>query len=185
MLFSFLVLNKRFADHFFTVPLVAVLLASLSMGTFIFFINHAVAWLQVNKMTYEMKKESMSIVKGSLQNEIDPYKVKDTAPLKEYVERLTKREGKQISSNRSGYIQLIDFVEIMEEAKKMTSSSNWNIPLEIMFLAPPPFFHTGRKKMRRLTYPNIWHFSALENGRRKCRTWSLALINWLRLPSVL
>ncbi|KSU84360.1 Uncharacterized membrane protein [Fictibacillus enclensis] len=118
MLFSFLVLNKHFAHHFFTVPLVAVLLASLSMGTFIFFINHAVAWLQVNKMTYEMKKESMSIVKGSLQNEIDPYKVKDTAPLKEYVERLTKREGKQISSNRSGYIQLIDFVEIMEEAKK-------------------------------------------------------------------
>ncbi|MDN4074229.1 DUF2254 domain-containing protein [Fictibacillus terranigra] len=118
MLFSFLFLNKRFTEQFFTVPLMAVILASVSMGTFIFFINHAVAWLQVNKMTNEMKKESLAIVDGSLQKEIEPYRVKDTGPVKKLVEDLVKSPGNQIKSNKAGYIQLIDFAEIMEEAQK-------------------------------------------------------------------
>lgn len=118
MLLSFFLLNKRLAEYYLFVPLTAILLASLSMGTFIFFINHAVAWLQVNKMTNEMKKESLSIVQGSLQKELDPYKVKDTAPLKNLVSEIKKTEGNKITAGRSGYIQLIDFFEIIEEAKK-------------------------------------------------------------------
>ncbi|MCM3718297.1 DUF2254 domain-containing protein [Fictibacillus phosphorivorans] len=115
MLLSFLLLNKRLAEYYFAVPLFAAIIAAFSMGTFIFFINHAVAWLQVNQMTYDMKKEALSIVKNTLENEVDPYKVDD---LSEVNNDICENAGTMIMARKSGFIQLVDFNSIMQEAKK-------------------------------------------------------------------
>jgi uncharacterized membrane protein len=115
MLLSFLFLNKRLAEYYFAVPVFAALIAAFSMGTFIFFINHAVAWLQVNQMTYDMKKESLSIVKNTLENEVDPFKVNDLSTVNSDI---CEEKGNSIYAGKSGYIKLIDFHSIIEEAEK-------------------------------------------------------------------
>ncbi|RUQ25204.1 DUF2254 domain-containing protein [Peribacillus cavernae] len=115
MLLSFLFLNKRMAQYYFAVPVLAALMAALAVGTFIFFINHAVAWLQVNQATYDMKKEALSIVKGTLENEVDPYRVKDVSTIDGQIPH-----GKEcvIEAEKSGYIQLVDFITMIEETQK-------------------------------------------------------------------
>ncbi|WNB92776.1 DUF2254 domain-containing protein [Bacillus sp. NEB1478] len=115
MLISFLFLNKRLAEFYFAVPVVAAIIAALSMGTFIFFINHAVAWLQVNQMTHDMKKEALSIVKNTLENEVDPFKVNDLSTVNSDI---CEERGYSINAGKSGYIKLIDFHSIIEEAEK-------------------------------------------------------------------
>ena len=115
VLVSFLFLNKRITEYYFAVPILATLLAILSMGAFIFFINHAVAWLQVNQMTDDMKKEALSIVKSTMENELDHYKVKDFIDTDAHM-----REGKghQIKAGTSGYIQIVDFIAMIYEAQQ-------------------------------------------------------------------
>ncbi|MEK3798486.1 DUF2254 domain-containing protein [Peribacillus sp. FSL H8-0477] len=115
MLLCFLFLNKETAQYYFAVPVFATLIAALSMGTFIFFINHAVEWLQVNQMTYDMKKEALSIVKSTLEDEVDPYKVKDISIVND---QSYKSKGLTITARKSGYIQLVDFITMIEEAQK-------------------------------------------------------------------
>jgi len=115
MLLCFLFLNKETAQYYFAVPIFATLIAALSMGTFIFFINHAVEWLQVNQMTYDMKKEALSIVKSTLEDEVDPYKVKDISTIKD---QIYESKGFTITARKSGYIQLVDFITRIEEAQK-------------------------------------------------------------------
>jgi uncharacterized membrane protein len=115
VLLSFLFLNKRTTEYYFAIPVFATFLALVSIGTFIFFINHAVAWLQVNQMTSDMKKESLSIVESTLRNEIDGYRVKELNDAND-----DKRDGvgTELKSGNSGYIQLIDFVTMIEEAQR-------------------------------------------------------------------
>lgn len=115
MLLSFLFLNKRMAEYYFAVPLFAAIIAAFSMGTFIFFINHAVAWLQVNQMTYDMKNEALSIVKNTLEDEVDPYKVNDLSTVNNDI---CENKGNTISARKSGFIQLVDFISIIKEAEK-------------------------------------------------------------------
>lgn len=115
MLLCFLFLNKETAQYYFAVPVFATLIAALSMGTFIFFINHAVEWLQVNQMTYDMKKEALSIVKSTLEDEVDPYKVKDLRTIKDHS---YESKGDTITARKAGYIQLVDFITMIEEAQK-------------------------------------------------------------------
>jgi uncharacterized membrane protein len=115
MLLSFLFLNKRMAEYYFAVPLLAAIIAAFSMGTFIFFISHAVAWLQVNQMTYDMKREALSIVKNTLEDEVDPYKVNDLSTVNSDI---CENKGNSISAGKSGFIQLVDFISIIKEAEK-------------------------------------------------------------------
>lgn len=115
VLLSFLLLNKRFTEYYFAVPVVATFLAIFSMGAFIFFINHAVKWLQVNEMTDDMKKEALSIVKSTMKNELDQYKVEDFNDTDAHIR---KGKGTQIKAGRPGYIQLVDFITMIQEAQK-------------------------------------------------------------------
>jgi uncharacterized membrane protein len=103
------------AEYYFAVPLLAAIIAAFSMGTFIFFISHAVAWLQVNQMTYDMKREALSIVKNTLEDEVDPYKVNDLSTVNSDI---CENKGNSISAGKSGFIQLVDFISIIKEAEK-------------------------------------------------------------------
>ena len=115
VLLSFLFLNKRIAEYYFAVPLVATILAILSMGTFIFFINHAVAWLRVNQMTDDIKKEALNIINSTLRKELDAYKVKD---FNDTDEQIREGMGSQIKAGKSGYIQHVDFIMMIRKAQE-------------------------------------------------------------------
>lgn len=115
VLLSLFFLNKRITEYYFAVPITATFLAIFSMATFIFFINHAVAWLQVNQLTDDMKKEALEIVKGTLKDELDSYKVKDFSDTDADIRN---GKGLQIKAGTPGYIQLVDFISMIEEAKK-------------------------------------------------------------------
>ncbi|WP_248912399.1 DUF2254 domain-containing protein [Paenibacillus antarcticus] len=115
VLLSFLFLNKRITEYYFAVPLVATFLAMFSMGAFIFFINHAVAWLQVNEMTDDMKKEALGIVQSTMKNELDQYKVEDFNDTDAHIRQ---GKGTPIQAGRPGYIQLVDFITMIQEAQK-------------------------------------------------------------------
>ncbi|WP_255421047.1 DUF2254 domain-containing protein [Paenisporosarcina sp. OV554] len=115
VLLSLFFLNKRITEYYFAVPITATFLAIFSMATFIFFINHAVAWLQVNQLTDDMKKEALGIVKGTLKDELDSYKVKD---FNDTDADIRNGKGLQIKAGTPGYIQLVDFISMIEEAKK-------------------------------------------------------------------
>lgn len=115
VLLSFLFLNKRIAEYYFAVPISATILAIVSMAAFVFFINHAVAWLQVNQMTDDIKNEALSIVNNTLKNELDAYKIKDfndADPL------MREKIGVQINAGKSGYIQHVDFILMIRQAQQ-------------------------------------------------------------------
>ena len=115
VLISLFSINKRITEFYFAVPLAATFLAVLSIATFIFFINHAVAWLQVNQMTDDMKKEALGIVKGTLKDELDSYKGHDYHDTDADIRH---GKGHQINAGSPGYIQLVDFISMLEEAQK-------------------------------------------------------------------
>ncbi|CDQ20745.1 DUF2254 family protein [Halobacillus karajensis] len=72
VLLSLLFLNKE-ANYFF-IPTSATLLAVISLGAFVVFINHIITWLQITNMTLDMKNESINIMDDSLIHELDPYR---------------------------------------------------------------------------------------------------------------
>ena len=115
VLLSLFFINNRITEYYFAVPLTATLLAIFSIATFIFFINHAVAWLQVNQLTDDMKKEALGIVHGTLKNELDIYKVEN---FKDADADIRTGKGIQIKAGSPGYIQLVDFISMIEEAQK-------------------------------------------------------------------
>ncbi|MFD2924537.1 DUF2254 domain-containing protein [Halobacillus naozhouensis] len=115
VLFCLLFLNGETASQYSLIPVTATFLTALCLGTFVFFINHIVTWLQVSNMTSDMKRESIGIIESSLLNELEPYRVEDEATIKG---QIPEYQGHQISIDSSGYLQTMDFIPLIEEACK-------------------------------------------------------------------
>ncbi|SEB05193.1 Uncharacterized membrane protein [Thalassobacillus cyri] len=113
VLICLLFLNKE-ALYFF-IPTTATFLAALSLGSFVLFINHIINWLQITNMTIDMKNESINIIKQSLTNELAPYRLDDQNVVDE---QMPKTRGNQIAVANSGYLQSINFIDLIREAEK-------------------------------------------------------------------
>ncbi|MET3727144.1 putative membrane protein [Fictibacillus halophilus] len=162
MLLSFLFLNKRMAEYYFAVPFVAAIIAAFAMGTFIFFINHAVAWLQVNQMTYDMKNEALSIVKNTLEDEVDPYKVNDLTTVNSDI---CDKSGYTITAKKSGFIQLVDFISIMKEAKRDDIVIRLEYTIGSYVYATTPFLSYWKKGDNQIDEQK--YLSLIKIGRRQ------------------
>lgn len=115
VLLCLLFVNKE-AGYFF-IPVTGILLAVLSILTFIFFINHIVTWLQVANMTNDMKEEASMVAENVLLNNMDDYRVKDIERMEAFVPEDEKR-SKRIEVYQSGYVQKVNFVAMIQEAEK-------------------------------------------------------------------
>ncbi|MFD2923153.1 DUF2254 domain-containing protein [Halobacillus naozhouensis] len=115
VLFCLLFLNGEAASQYCLIPVTATLLTALCLGTFAFFINYIVTWLQVSNMTGDMKMESIDIIENSLLNELDPYRVEDEGTINA---QLPEYKAHHIGLDDSGYLQTIDFIPLIEEAYK-------------------------------------------------------------------
>ncbi|SEI10694.1 Uncharacterized membrane protein [Halobacillus karajensis] len=113
VLFCLLFLNGETASQYSLIPVTATFLTALCIGTFAFFINHIVTWLQVSNMTGEMKRESIGIIENSLLSELEPYRVEDEKTVKG---QIPEYQGHRIGIDSSGYLQTIDFIPLIEEA---------------------------------------------------------------------
>ncbi|WP_082232878.1 DUF2254 domain-containing protein [Halobacillus massiliensis] len=116
--FHYVLLSLLFITQetsFFFIPMIATILAVVSTATFIIFINHIVTWLQVTNMTDNMKQESTIIAKNLLVREMDNYRVNHVEKI---AHQIPETKGQPIIVAESGYIQTINFINIVKEAKK-------------------------------------------------------------------
>lgn len=114
VLFVFLFIGNTSKEAFVAVPITSVLLAFFSAITFIYFINHATTWMQVHNITYTMKKSSEEIINQTLKKELEAYRTVEPGDLKE------EQRGNEvvIGAIKSGYIQLVNYREMIKEARK-------------------------------------------------------------------
>jgi len=115
VLLCLLFINKE--TSFFFIPVLATGLTIVSIVTFIIFINHIVTWLQVTNMTDDMKEESAIIAKNLLVKEMDHHRVENTEAIKHQIPK-SEDDSDFVKVEKSGYIQTIDFIELIKEAEK-------------------------------------------------------------------
>lgn len=111
----FLFISNTDDERYISIPLVTVFLAFLTAVTFIYFINHVTTWMQVHNITDNMKEISKRIINFSILKEVEPYRSTDDTKLddKEY-----PKDGHPINAKESGYIQLVNYVKLIEIAKR-------------------------------------------------------------------
>ncbi|WP_244151642.1 DUF2254 domain-containing protein [Halobacillus dabanensis] len=114
VLLVFLFIGNTEYESFVAVPIVTIFLAFTSSVTFIYFINHATTWMQVHNITDTMKKSSQQIINQTLRKDLEQYRTKEPGDLMEEY----KSEAQQVEAITSGYIQLIDYRAMIEEARK-------------------------------------------------------------------
>ncbi len=114
VLIVFLFIGNSKKEMYTATPTVTIVLAFLSAITFIFFINHATTWMQVHNITFSMKQISEKMINQTLQKDIESHRTKEIDDLMQE----DKKDLRRIKAQKSGYIQLVDFYTMIEEARK-------------------------------------------------------------------
>ncbi|GGF25602.1 hypothetical protein GCM10010954_25620 [Halobacillus andaensis] len=114
VLFIFLFLTNNENEFYSAIPVMAVFLAALTITTFIFFINHAASWMQVHNFTYAMKNTSRETIEYSRKYGIGQCSRQESGDLMEEF----RKKKKSFSITEAGYIQMIYFKEMIDQAKK-------------------------------------------------------------------
>lgn len=114
VLVMFLFISSRPVEYFVAVPFATAGIAFINALTFIYFINHAAAWMQVHNITDGMKKVSEDIIHGSLKRDLEDYRTKEPGDLM----GAYQNQKQKIKATYSGYVELINFYEMVKEAKK-------------------------------------------------------------------
>ncbi|TKD72102.1 DUF2254 domain-containing protein [Pseudalkalibacillus hwajinpoensis] len=114
VLVIFLFITSEENEYFVAIPGMTVFLAFVTVITFIFFMNHATSWMQVHNIATHMKEESISIVRKTLRNDLEQFRCEEPNDLME------KEQNNEtlITAHKSGYIQLIDFKAMIDQAEK-------------------------------------------------------------------
>ncbi|QDI90909.1 DUF2254 domain-containing protein [Salicibibacter halophilus] len=113
ILFSFFLLDEQTASYYFAFPTLATLAMFIALATFIFFINHAVKWMQASNLTYNMKEESQQRILTTLGKDLEPYR---TYEPNQDVE-INEKDGHVLYARHSGYIQIVDFKRLVHYAE--------------------------------------------------------------------
>ncbi|WP_233275742.1 DUF2254 domain-containing protein [Salibacterium aidingense] len=115
VLISFFLINEERSSVYAAIPTFTVLFAVLTLANFVFFINHAVKWMQVPNLTQNMKIESKRTILQTLLKDLEPYRTKDPAFT---MKHLPEEEAHVITSAETGFIQIFDYKRLIKEAKK-------------------------------------------------------------------
>ncbi|MYL51308.1 DUF2254 domain-containing protein [Halobacillus litoralis] len=114
VLLVFLFIGNTRHEFFVAVPIVTIFLAFTSSVTFIYFINHATTWMQVHNITDTMKHSSEKIINQTLRKDLEQYRTEEPGDLME----AKRSKAQPIGAIKSGYIQLVDYRKMIEEARK-------------------------------------------------------------------
>ncbi|MGI8316456.1 DUF2254 domain-containing protein [Halobacillus mangrovi] len=114
VLLVFLFVGNKTKEAYVAVPIITVALAFIAAVTFIYFINHATTWMQVHNITETMKQSSESIINKTLSEELETYRTEEPGDLME--DERDREKG--LDSVGSGYIQIVNYKSMIEEARK-------------------------------------------------------------------
>ncbi|MFD2924693.1 DUF2254 domain-containing protein [Halobacillus naozhouensis] len=114
VLLLFLFIGSAKEEVFVTIPIVTITLAFITAVTFIYFINHAITWMQVHNITDSMREVSEKIVYRALGNELEPYRTNEKGDLMEE----DRKQAEEVKIEDSGYLQLVNYREMVTEARK-------------------------------------------------------------------
>lgn len=104
-------------------PALTIFFMFLGLGTFIYFLNHAVKWMQVPNLTLNMKSESQDRILATLVKDLEPYRTKE--PNKS-TDELTDNDKMYIAADAAGFVQIVDYRRMVSYAE----SHNLVIKLE-------------------------------------------------------
>ncbi|MCP3029156.1 DUF2254 domain-containing protein [Halobacillus sp. A5] len=114
VLFIFLFLTNNENELYSAIPVMSVMLAALTIITFIFFINHAASWMQVHNFTYAMKNTSKSTIKESQKYGFEESSRQEAGDLMEKY-----AEGEMsVKTSEAGYLQTVYFKKMINQADK-------------------------------------------------------------------
>ncbi|MTH55437.1 DUF2254 domain-containing protein [Bacillus mangrovi] len=111
----FLASSSKDSISYFAIPYTVAFLVCLSAGTFVYFINHAVRWLQVNHMAESMKKDSTATILNSLETDLEPYRTIEAIKLEQ---QIPEEDGFCLHAEKSGYIQIVNYEKILKLASE-------------------------------------------------------------------
>ncbi|MFD1032659.1 DUF2254 domain-containing protein [Metaplanococcus flavidus] len=114
VLLTFLFISNFQNNDFVLVPIITVLLAFINAIIFLFFINHAIYWMQTHNVTSNMKTMSEEIIRNTLNNDMENLKTGQSGDLKETFQETAK----VVNVPSAGYLQLVDFQELVNKAQK-------------------------------------------------------------------
>ncbi len=114
VLLNFLYVTHEEEEFIVATPVLSILTAITAAVTFIYFINHTTTWMQVHNISFNMNAKSKS-VQASLEKELKPYQLdkeveKDSLP--------PDSDGKVITADQSGYLQVADFSRLVKQASR-------------------------------------------------------------------
>lgn len=137
VLLNILYLSNSKQETFFSIPVLSVTVTFIAAVTFIYFVNHTSTWMQVHNITVKMKNSTKSIIQSSLLTETEPYRTEE----ENIKDELTNtREAKTIYAKTSGYLQLADFSQIIQEAQKDNIVIEIRAAIGQFILADTPLF---------------------------------------------
>lgn len=98
-------------------PLIAVIVAIICLGYFVYFIHHAANSVQVNLLVENLKQEIIDIVNKFEERNNSNDKIRNVPPpnLKE----ITEKDAMTFNANRSGYIQYIYDIQLTNLADEL------------------------------------------------------------------
>ncbi|MFP7494815.1 DUF2254 domain-containing protein [Terribacillus saccharophilus] len=112
MLVSFLFVTNSSRDYFTAVPISSTLVTLAAVIAFAVFVNHTTTWMQMHNVVDAMKSESERIIQSTLIDELEPYRCDEPGyTFEDY-------PGYTYKASSSGYIQLINFVDMIKQAKE-------------------------------------------------------------------
>ena len=111
----FLFVTSNNHQLYTVIPVTTVLLALLTILAFIYFINHVSTWMQVHNITYNMKNVSERMIFDSINTELQPYRAGSHVSA-DILDSLGA--GKSIKASQSGYIQIVDYIHMIEKASQ-------------------------------------------------------------------
>ncbi|RLQ90144.1 DUF2254 domain-containing protein [Planomicrobium sp. Y74] len=114
VLLMFLFMSNFQNNDFILVPIITVLLTFITAIIFLFFINHAIYWMQVHNITSNMKIMSEKIIQNELTEGIEKLKKIEADDLKEHFRGKTK----EVYTSAAGYLQFVDFQDMVRKAQK-------------------------------------------------------------------
>lgn len=114
VLLIFLFISNFQNNDFVLVPIITVLLAFVTAVIFLFFINHAIYWMQVHNVTFNMKRTSEKIIQNTLTTDVEKLKKVESGNLKENFRGKTT----QVRTDFAGYLQLVDFAGMVSKAQE-------------------------------------------------------------------
>ena len=112
MLISFLFVTNSSRDYFTAVPIASTLVTLAAVIGFAIFVNHTTTWMQMHNIVDAMKTESERIIQSTLIDELEPYRCDEPGyTFEDYT-------GYTCKASSSGYVQLINFVDMIKQAKE-------------------------------------------------------------------